>query len=122
MDKTQLLKLIKDELGKIDNSDRRESLSNILIDPYLEDREWDYSETKQTFPCWIVASPNESILFAFCEKGFGPDCPWGLLSSASQGSMGPDSCWYSYLDDLYIQSGCWSGELPDNYVVRGPGE
>ena len=43
-------------------------------------RGWDFGEPGQKFPCWIVLDhlPTNTCI-AYCENGFGPSYPWGLL-------------------------------------------
>ncbi len=82
-------------------------------------RDWDYKDDTQ-FPCWIIAvDPKSKTAIAYCEFGFGPACPWGLLNEPSEFSgMGPDYCWYSRLEDAIRQSMLWDGENPVDYEVQ----
>jgi hypothetical protein len=44
---------------------------------------------------------------AYCEYGFGPRCPWGLVEldeDDQRNSMGMDSGWFTYLLDAYFES------------------
>jgi hypothetical protein len=44
---------------------------------------------------------------AYCEYGFGPDCPWGLVSSRGEAeyqSMGMDSGWFKTFLDAFFES------------------
>jgi hypothetical protein len=63
-------------------------------------RGWDYGKPGQQYPCWTVLDDfaNSEIGIAFCEEGFGPACPWGLIfkndDDGQSASMGMDSGWY----------------------------
>jgi hypothetical protein len=69
-------------------------------------RGWDYGKPGEEFPCWLVlehAASNTGI--AYCEHGFGPSMPWGLLFLSGQHmSMGMDSGWYERFLEAYFES------------------
>jgi hypothetical protein len=48
---------------------------------------------------------------AYCEYGFGPHSPWGLVSSGKHQSMGMDSGWFKTFLDAFLGSRA-SIELP----------
>jgi len=79
-----------------------------LIEPAPELKDWDWGDAGQQYPCWIVfthASSNTGI--AYCEHGFGPRCPWGLLWIGGEGkplSMGQDSAWFTSFMETYFNS------------------
>ena len=52
-----------------------------------------------------IAKPSNTGI-AYCEFGFGPASPWGLvfLSGASQMSIGMDSGWYGSFMEVYFES------------------
>src|SRR6267154_2221046 len=53
----------------------------MLIEPYVLLRYWDYGEPGQQYPCWMVLRDDHSGgEVAYCEYGFGPRCPWGLIT------------------------------------------
>ncbi len=76
-------------------------------------RAWDYGTPGEKFLCWVVlehAASNTGI--AYCEHGFGPTMPWGLLFlSGPHMSMGMDSGWYEHFLEAYFESKA-SSELP----------
>jgi hypothetical protein len=91
------------EMSRIADQRLAEEIRTLLVAPRCEIRKWDYSGQpwnagKGEYPCWIVARRDEYIVFAYCERGFGPKCPWGILSADPSGSMGPDNCWYESLE------------------------
>jgi len=70
-------------------------------------REWDYGVPGQTYPCWSVLNHIESNTgIAFCEFGFGPRSPWGLvmLSGAEHMSLGMDAGWFETFLEAYFDS------------------
>ena len=103
-----LKSLIEDELATL--SDRRVSahIRRMLLEPYVLLRSWDYGEPDQRYPCWIVLRDEHSVAaIAYCEYGFGPRCPWGLVSSGNgekHQSMGMDSGWFTTFLDAFFES------------------
>jgi hypothetical protein len=66
-------------------------------------------EPGQQYPCWSVLEDDASrIGIAYCESGFGPGQPWGLvwLGGVEQTSMsmGMDSGRYSTFLDAVFES------------------
>lgn len=89
----------------------QQKVRTLLVTPRCEDRGWDYGEIGQTYPCWIVAEhPSSNTAIAYCEHGFGPKNPWGLLFLLPSGpcsSMGMDSSWFSHFDECIKDSFAW---------------
>jgi len=81
-------------------------IRSLLIPPKCQMRAWDYGKPGEEFPCWLVlehAASNTGI--AYCEHGFGPTMPWGLLFLSGQHmSMGMDSGWYERFLEAYFES------------------
>jgi hypothetical protein len=108
--------LITDELATLSDVRVVAHVMKLLVEPRAVLRSWDYGERGQQYPCWIVLDdPTYSFsAIGFCEYGFGPKCPWGLISSgetASDMSMGMDSGWFPCFLDAYFES--WAAaELP----------
>jgi hypothetical protein len=99
-----IAKLVSEEISRIADSQLAAEIRNRLVPPRREVRKWDYcgppwNAGEEEYPCWIVARRDEFVVFAYCEYGFGPESPWGILSSNPSGSMGPDYCWYRSLED-----------------------
>jgi len=103
--------LVEKELVRFTDRDQLERVRTLIIAPRCEQRGWDYGNDNQTYPCWIVAEHQETqTAIAFCEFGFGPDNPWGLLFIAGRGkceSMGMDSGWFRHLDECLQDSFAW---------------
>jgi hypothetical protein len=101
-------RLIDRELSTV--SDRRvvSHIRGILIEPYSIMRTWDYGAKGQQYPCWMVLKDTASAAeIAYCEFGFGPKCPWGLVSSGDAPAnqhMGMDSGWYTSFLDAFFES------------------
>ncbi len=118
-DKAIIQTMVDAELSRIVDADLLRAMKPLLVAPRCESREWDYGVPGQTLPCWIVlehVSTNTCI--AYCEYGFGPSSPWGLLFITGQYlSMGMDSGWYAKLEDAFRESMAWEGENPPGYEV-----
>ncbi len=118
--------LVDRELEKI--SDHR-VLSHIKlwrVNPEIIMRDWDYSPQPISYPCWSVmnhAPSNTGI--AYCEMGFGPKTPWGLvfLNATPNASMsiGMDSGWFQNFLDAYFESMA-SADLPIWRVYKQIGD
>ena len=69
------------------------------ISPRCELRPWSYADAD--YPCWLVLEDKHSnVGVGFCEHGFGPKCPWGLLwLTGNHRHMGDDSAWFSSLEE-----------------------
>lgn len=92
----------------------RESTAGLLVSPAKHLRDWEYGPSGQQFECWLVVRlPDGERGVVYSESGHVG--PWGLVRLDDRW-FGPDSCWYSRLEDAMIASG-WGGELPDGYEV-----
>jgi len=69
-------------------------------------RAWDYGEPDEVYPCWLLlAEKSSNTGIAYCEFGFGPTRPWGLLFlEGKYMSMGMDSGWFDRFLDAYFES------------------
>ena len=111
--------LVNREMAKIAQAELLDVIREYQIEPRCELRAWDYGEKKQRFPCWVVVEHKASnTCICYCENGFGPTHPWGLLFiSGEHLSMGMDSGWFSTLEDAVRESAAWEGENPSGYEV-----
>jgi len=107
------------ELSRIVDAALLGAMKPLLVAPRCEMRGWDYGEFGQEFPCWIVLDHLQTnTCIAYCECGFGPSFPWGLLFITGQFlSMGMDSGWYANLEDAFRESMAWDGDNPPGYEV-----
>jgi len=109
LDAASVQKYVEDQLSKITDPKVVETLRKFLVTPRLELRDWDYGETGEQFPCWIVfehAKSNACIVY--CEHGFGPATPWGLLFLRGKNlSMGMDCNWAETLEEAFLCTRAW---------------
>jgi hypothetical protein len=104
MDNISIKNLIQKELDKITDPIVRLGIGEVLVESTPHLRKWDYSVTNELFTCWLVAtdrSTDTSIIY--CGQGFGPERPWGLVSS-SVDCFGMDSGWFNNLLECYLDS------------------
>src|SRR5262245_40473095 len=98
-------KLVAREIAAIGDPIVQDALRHRLVSPRRVMRDWDYADDVQ-YECWIIAEDRlGNTAIAYCHFGFGPGAPWGLLNTESEyNEMGPDSAWYSRLEDAFRQS------------------
>jgi hypothetical protein len=93
----QLIEILEQELAAIEDVQARQQIATVLVDPALMQCGWDYGPPGQAFPCWKVGHDPEgrSVGIVYCESGFGPRSPWGLVwLHEAIPSMGQDSGWF----------------------------
>jgi hypothetical protein len=114
---SEIEKLVASEVLRVGQPELAERIKKMLVPVRCETREWDYGEPGKGYPCWIVAEhPDSNTAFAYCEHGFGPGYPWGLLSIAGQHmSMGMDCGWFVSLEEAFRDSFAWDGSSPAGY-------
>ena len=117
--------LIELEIQKIADPLVLAHLRKLRVVPYMTSRVWEYGEPGQAFPCWIVLEhPSSNTGICFCESGFGPRHPWGLVGlngSPAEMSMGADSAWFSSFKEAFFDSFAVT-ELPIWRVYRSQKE
>jgi hypothetical protein len=104
---TQIQGLVERELSALHDARVAAHIRGLLVEPNAISRAWDYGAPGQTYPCWAVLSHTKSNTgIAYCEFGFGPRTPWGLvmLSGSSQMSIGMDSAWFESFMEAYFDS------------------
>jgi hypothetical protein len=103
---TQVAALVEVELTRIQNAQTAKHIRGLLVPPRCEYRDWDYGAPDAKHPCWIVAEHTPSNTgFAYCEEGFGPSFPWGLIGlSGERLSMGMDCAWHETLEEAVLDS------------------
>ncbi len=104
----EISELVREQLDQIKDEKIRSQIARWLIMPRLEEREWDYARYPETvkFPCWFVLEHKDSnIGIAYCEEGFGPEKPWGMLwLTGGHLSMGMDAGWCDDLEHAFVES------------------
>jgi hypothetical protein len=80
---------------------------------------WDYGQPGEKFDGWLVFNdPGQRTGIAYCDQGFGPKNPWGLVNTdEARPSMGMDSGWFPRFLDAYLDSFS-ATDLPIWKVVR----
>jgi hypothetical protein len=109
IDADTLRTLIESELANVSDARVIEHIRGMLVEPNVVLRSWDYGEPGQKYPCWMVLkdASRSGGAIAYCEYGFGPRCPWGLVSSGDDvkdQSMGMDSGWFTTFLDAFFES------------------
>jgi hypothetical protein len=113
MDAEAISKLIEAELVAYGDVEIVTFIRQYLVGPRPITLAWDYgwnSETMQpadvTYPAWSVLEDLiAGAKVVYCEHGFGPSCPWGLVSPDSEiPSMGMDSGWFTSFLSAFFDS------------------
>jgi len=69
------------------------------------------------YPSWLVADlQQKNIGIFYSEDGHGKHHPWGAIHISAE-RYGMDDRWFISLEDAVINSGCWCGELPEDYEI-----
>ena len=100
IERSALLALIEAELAAVADPAAREAMRGVMLaDPIAMRCAWDYGAADETFPCWRVAAREDcGVGVVYCELGFGPKCPWGLVwLNEAVPRMGMDSGWFCAL-------------------------
>lgn len=111
--KTAIIQIVEKELTNIKNPALFVSILRLLVPPSIVLREWEYGLKGQKFPCWTIAKhPPSNTEIAYCEFGFGPSRPWGLVfSSGKNMQMGQRHSWFSTLEEAMKASCAWGQSL-----------
>jgi|SRR6185437_2325232 hypothetical protein len=109
IDAERLNKLVKHELAGLSDTRVIEHINALLVSPKLVLRDWDYGTPGQQYPCWVVLDDvgYSDTTIGYCEFGFGPRCPWGLLyfgEESKHQSMGMDSAWFPTFLEAFFES------------------
>jgi hypothetical protein len=102
MDRHCLISLLDAEIAAISDPVLRRQVQAARIVPIPLRCVWEYGEwadkSNVTYDCWKVLAPPGRVGIVFCDEGFGPRCPWGLIwQDEDNPSMGSDSGWFSTL-------------------------
>lgn len=106
----KLKSLIESELESVLDDRVVRHVRALLVEPHEVMRGWDYGQPKDQFPCWTVLDDhkNSRTGIAYCEFGFGPRSPWGLVSTGDgkgeEMSIGMDSGWFESFMDAFFDS------------------
>lgn len=112
-------RLFEKEVARITQPDLLELIKRLRVPTRREERPWNYGKGDEAYPCWIVLDhPGSNTCIAYCEQGFGPRSPWGLLFIKNHLSIGMDSGWFASLEEAVRDSMAWEGENPPGYEVQ----
>jgi hypothetical protein len=120
IDSDRVRALLAGQLATVTDPGRLAALRTLLLaEPRREERDWDYGEPGERYPYWVVAeAPDRRIMLVYCEQGFGPEFPWGVLFNDPSGqaapeelTLGMDAQWNWYLEEAFVRSGLWPGRL-----------
>jgi hypothetical protein len=105
---SKVTELDEAQLARVADPQAAVLIRSLLVPPRCEHRPWDYGPDTE-YPCRIVLEHAPSGTgVAYCEHGFGPGCPWGLLWIPGEYlSIGMDSGWYDSLEDAVRESFSW---------------
>ncbi len=114
VDQRRLIRLVREQLDRCTDVGTRRQIENLLVPPRKELRDWDYGEPDEQYACWIVLEhPDSNTGIAYCERGFGPECPWGLLFlSGPHTSIGMDCVWFTTLSEAFRDSMAYEAAPP----------
>lgn len=99
--------LLDQELAELSDTRVLTHIQTLLVDPVPVQREWDYGYDGEKYPCWNVLEHKPSNTgVAYCENGFGPRSPWGLvfLEGDLHLAIGMDCSWYTTFLQAYFES------------------
>ena len=118
LQRTDIERFVRDELDQMPGPVAA-AVQPLLVEPRMEERDWDYGPAGQRYPCWLVLEhPLSNTGIAYCDQGFGPGAPWGLLFlKGDHLSMGMDAGWYSSLEDAFRESMASDLPTPPGYEV-----
>jgi hypothetical protein len=111
--------LVESELATLSDARVAAYVCGLLVEPRPVLCSWDYGAPGEQYSCWFVLSDAHSGgEIAYCEHGFGPRTPWGLVSSRVEDRrMGMDSGWFRTFLDAFFESTA-SVELPIWRIFR----
>jgi hypothetical protein len=95
--------LVDAEIAGLSDAPLLELIAHGRIGPRKELRPWAYQDGLE-LECWVVLeNSNRRVGLAYCDQGFGPRAPWGLLWLHGDGcpslSMGDESGWFSSFEE-----------------------
>jgi hypothetical protein len=124
IDAHKLKAMVDGELARLSDNRVVAHIRALLVEPTITMRRWDYGREDERYPCWTVlrhAASNTGI--AYCEQGFGPRAPWGLVVLKDEeefAAIGMDSGWFTtFLQSLFESYA--AADLPIWRVFKGKG-
>lgn len=113
-DAKRVSEMVEQELANVADTKLSSRVRELLVPPYPVERVWDYGLPGEHFTCWTILEHHDSNTgIAYCEHGFGPRHPWGLVFlSGPHMNIGMDSAWFVSLEDAMRDSMAWGGANP----------
>jgi hypothetical protein len=93
LDRESTSRLVEGELAAVRDPALVALVRGLRVKPCPVERDWDYGAAGKKFVCWtVLAHPPSGTGVAYCEEGFGPAHPWGLVFlGGPHTGMGMDS-------------------------------
>lgn len=109
MDRKAVTDLVERELAGVRDPAVLRLVDRLRVEPYLIERDWNYGAPGQKYDCWtILEHPPSNTGIAYCEEGFGPRYPWGLVAmSGPYMSMDMSDGWFASLEQAVRESMAW---------------
>ncbi len=108
VDPQSLITMVESELERISDARVTAYIKALLVAPTVTMRDWDYGNEGDQFACWTVfCHPSSNSGIAYCEFGFGPRSPWGLVALEGEDgvtSIGMDSGWFTTFLEAFFDS------------------
>lgn len=115
IDAQTLTAMIERELAMTSDARVTAHVRALLVEPTITMRRWDYGREGERYACWtVLRHPASNTGIAFCEQGFGPRSPWGLVfleGDEARTSIGMDCSWYTTFLQTFFESRAAS-EMP----------
>jgi hypothetical protein len=120
VDRKTVAELVDRELAGIRDPEVRDLVQRLRVEPCLVERDWDYGAPDERHECWTILEHRPSNTgVAYCDAGFGPGSPWGLVFlSGPHMNIGMDSAWFATLEAAVRESMAWDGLNPPGYEVE----
>jgi hypothetical protein len=108
IDAQKLTAMVDAELAQLSVSRVVAYIQALRDEPTVAMRRWDYGRAREQYPCWTVLRHSASNTgIAYCEHGFGPRSPWGLVfleGDEGRTSIGMDCSWYTTFLQAFFES------------------
>ena len=107
--KEEIITEVSNQIDLIRDTALVNKINNYLVEPTQHLAIWDYSETEDKYPVWLILkSVNDDTTIIYSEYGFDFG-NWGLVRLSDQPfHFGPDSSWFSSLKEAFKDS--WMSE------------
>jgi hypothetical protein len=100
--------LVERDLSLLSDGRVMAHIRSLLVPAKRVLRSWNYGIDGEQYPCWTVLEhPASNTGIAYCENGFGPGSPWGLVfleGNEAQMSIGMDASWFTTFLQAYFDS------------------